>query len=871
MKGETTKTSCRKIVLGREYSLIVLSCVSLFSSILSAQNLTISEPTTLSAAESAIVYENVTVNADLTIDGTNRGLTNTSSIVIGASASEPVTVVVTNGAKWVVAKNQTMTFSGKGGTLIASSTTAPDFSAGTSVPTAVGDARPNSFGTVGYNTDVKIGSNVVAEGGVLDIARILTNGTVSFRNIENSNPDVDARILFEGGTHWLLSDSNKKLRFSVANDAKIILESVDGNPITIRSLWQDYSLFAGAGTLETKGDGDFVLYLGDNRYTATLSCDEDGEILWNHKGRLVLSGPGNCMVGADNVLPFGPQTGPIVFSNTEWVSSTTPPRFDLNGKTVTVNGIFVEGGYGKFTVITNSAETVATLLLNVETNAVLSGLIGNNVNFAANAAANIRLGKTGAGTLTIDKLPAVAGFDVLEGSIVGTANVSVTDIMATNGVALMVKSPYFNKDVHNSGLSAEVLTIDAGDGTTVLSNVWQNALVVRSGTASIENGAANILAAERPWRPAKSQIGAVSVDGGVLDIVRGSLSSTNIAVAAGATLRIRGGAGTTNRVDFYTPTLSDHYYRFIFKESNGKKSFALNHLFLRASDGTREFSVYNSETPKYTLNQSAASASSLSAGQYMYSCPAGLDFAERDDGTRAYSPSGLSDRTSWGGVIINENKGLSLGSPDTWVTLTIRLREAASLPLVGYQLYNDTSVNNKVTVWEVQASDDGTTWRTVDSRTKADIYSSSNGSNLDSEGYGWFNSAEPFGWRFASSGNAFNCQGSVQVDEGGVLDLSAVPEVNVSIKSLTVDVPSGGGTIVHFRPAENGTVNITGLVGDLPNRYALPLTLLGVTDAENFKTWKVAVDGSIVRKTELLYSDGILTTHALNGFILVVR
>ena len=874
MKGETTTTSCRKPVLNRGYRLIVLSCVSLFSSILSAQNLTISEPTTLSAAESAIVYENVTVNADLTIDGTDRGLTNTSSIVIGESASEPVTVVVTNGAKWVVAKNQTMTFSGKGGTLIASSTVAPAFSLNDAVPTGVGTARPNSFGTVGYNTTVKIGSNAVAEGGVMDIARILPNGTVSFRSVENSNPDVAARILFEGGTHWLLSDDSKKLRFSVANGAKIILESVDGNPITMRNLLQDYRLFAGAGTLETRGDGDFVLYLGDGdrRCTATLSCDEDGEILWNHKGRLVLSGPGNCMVGADNVLPFGPQTGPVVFSNTEWVSNVTPPRFDLNGKTVTVNGIFVEGGYGRFTVITNSAETVATLLFNVETNAVLGGLIGNNVTFAANAATNIRLGKAGAGTLTIDKLPAVAGFDVLEGSIVGTANVSVNDIMATNGVALMVKSPYFNKDVHNSGLSADVLAVDAGDGTTVLSNVWQNALVVRSGTASIENGAENIPAAERPWRPAKSQIGAVSVDGGVLDIVRGSLSSTNIAVAAGATLRIRGGAGTTNRVDFYTPTLSDHYYRFIFKESNGKKSFALNHLFLRASDGTREFSVYNSETPKYTLNQSAASASSLSAGQYMYSCPAGLDFAERDDGTRAYSPSGLSDRTSWGGVIINENKGLSLGSPDTWVTLTIRLREAASLPLVGYQLYNDTSVNNKVTVWEVQASDDGTTWRTVDSRTKADIYSSSNPSGgPDNEGYGWLNIAEPFGWRSASPGNAFNCQGSVQVDEGGVLDLSAVPNANVSVKSLTVDVPSGGGTIVNFRPAENGVVNITGLSGDLPNRYALPLTLLDVTDAEKFKTWKVAVDGNIVRNTELLYSGGVLTTHAVSGFMLLFR
>ena len=840
-----------------------------------AADLTVSagSPKVLSAAESAIYYDQVIVNDDLTIDGADgAGLTNSSSIAIGASATHPVTIVVTNGASWVGNKNKTITFSGKGGTIIASSPTTPSYAQGSSESFPDGETfRTGSLGTVGNYDDIVLASTAEADSGVMDIVRLLPNSTVSFRNVKNTNLDVAARILFEGGVHWLLSSSTT--RFSVANNAKIILQSVDSNPITIRNLWQDYTLFAGAGTLETKGDGDFVLFIGNNAYTATLSHDEGGEILWNHKGRTLFSGPGNYKVGTDNILPFGSQTGPVVFSNKEWVSNVTPPQFDLNGKTVTVNGICLEGGYGKYTVITNSAESVATLLLNVETNAVISGLIDANVRFAANAASNIRLGKTGAGTLTIDKMFPVAGFDVVEGLVVGTANVSAGSVTATNGAALMVKSPYFNKADHNSGLSIETLAIDAGDGAVVLSNVWQNALVVRSGTARVENGAVNILAAERPWRPAKSQIGAVSVDGGVLDVVRGCLSSTNIDVAAGATLRIRGGAGTTNRVDFYTPLLSDRYYRFIFKESDNKKSFALNHLFLRASDGTREFSVLNSETPKYTLNQSAASSSSLSAGEYMYSCPSDVEFVERDDGTRSYSASGLSARASWGGVMINENKGLSLDSPNTWVTLTIRLREDASLPLVGYQLYNDTSFGNKVTIWEVQASNDGETWRTVDSRTRADIYSSSNAasSNPDNEGYGYFNNGEPFAWRCLAADNVFYCVGTVQVDEGGMLDLSAVPDANVSIKSITVDVPSGGGTITKFRPVAGGVLNITGLDGELPNRYALPLSLSNVTDVDNLKTWTVAVDGVVVRKTEVVYSDGVLSTHKMTGLLIVVR
>jgi hypothetical protein len=164
------------------------------------------------------------------------------------------------------------------------------------------------------------------------------------------------------------------------------------------------------------------------------------------------------------------------------------------------------------------------------------------------------------------------------------------------------------------------------------------------------------------------------------------------------------------------------------------------------------------------------------------------------------------------------------------------------------------------------------TWRTVDSRSKADIYSSSNAaSNPDNEGYGYFNNGEPFAWRCLAADNVFYCVGTVQVDEGGMLDLSAVPDANVSIKSITVDVPSGGGTITKFRPVADGVLNITGLAGELPNRYALPLSLSNVTDVDNLKTWIVAVDGVVVRKTEVLYSDGVLSTHTMTGLTIIVR
>ncbi|MBQ6136712.1 MAG: hypothetical protein IJI73_05020 [Kiritimatiellae bacterium] len=857
-----------------------------------AADFTVSEPTVLSAEQSAAIYDNVYVNADLTIDGADRGLTNKQSITIGGSAAAPVTVAITNGASWYVATRQTLTFSGKGGTIVVSEPTAHPNSrwnwgnGGTRV-NVLGDGALvylGGLGTFGQYTDVKIDSNAEAEGGVMDIARLLPNGIVSFRCVENSNPNVAARILFEGGTHWVMNDdSGTKNRFKAGDNSRIILESVGGKPIYIRSLVQDYDLFKGTGVLETRGSGDLVLHharaaADPTLRTITLSEDE-GSIEWGHQGTTYLRGVATWKIGSDNFLPYGPQTGPVVIDCSEYITSGhIPTMLDLNGKSVKVNGLRVIGknGYDLYCVVTNSSEKVASLCLNVETNAVLSGLITDK--FAANASSNIRLQKCGAGTLTIDKQVDVAGFDVLEGMVVGTlsaAHVSYQSVTMTNGAAIMAKSPLYNQTDRRLGLEAVGLTVDAGDGASVLSNVWQNALTVQSGTARIENGSENILAAERPWRPTRSQIGAVSVEGGDLDVVRGCLSSTNISVAAGSNLRIRGGDGATNRVDFYTAALNDRYYRFIFKESARKKSFGLNHIYLWSSDGTRQFGLAHAdsstEQPTYTRNASATAASDLAEGEYMYSCPKGLAFVNetRTSGNCVYSADGLSARAWWGGVIINENGGLSLGDSSTWITLTIRLRSDASLPLVGYSFHTDWMVD-RLTAWEVQASGDGSSWRTVDQRTKADVYTYGN-KNGNNEGYGYFNGGEPFAWRSAAAGNAFNCEGSVQVDEGGVLDLSAVPDANISIKGVTVDASSGGGTIVKFRPAANGILNITGLVGDPPPNYRAAVKIVDAVDVANLGSWRAAIDGEVVRVSTVSLADGILTAHLTSGMLIIVR
>ena len=191
---------------------LVAAAVASASCVVNAADLTVEagSPKVLSAEESAIYYDQVIVNDDLTIDGEKvAGLTNSSSIAIGALATHPVTVVVTNGAKWLVKARQKMTFSGKGGTIVASSPNAPSFSGSTKLNLPIGDNIPErGLGTVGYYTDVVLDSNAESTDGVMDMLRLLPNSTASFRNVKNINPNVDARILFEGGIHWLLNEDS---------------------------------------------------------------------------------------------------------------------------------------------------------------------------------------------------------------------------------------------------------------------------------------------------------------------------------------------------------------------------------------------------------------------------------------------------------------------------------------------------------------------------------------------------------------------------------------------------------------------------------------------------------------------------------------
>ncbi|MBQ3749473.1 MAG: hypothetical protein II863_18845, partial [Kiritimatiellae bacterium] len=387
----------------------------------------------LNGTDSSVKYANVVAYNNLLIDGTQcGGLTNTGYTVLVGNDSGPAIVTITNDVKWLRPRHSAIRFKKHGGMIVVSETTPrsvnwsdPVYSAA-EISTAVGNARPNMLGTFGFGTDVIVESDVTADSGVLDIFKLLPNGSASLSYVTNQNASVAARILFEGGEMWSLAEGGTK--FQVADGAKIILQSVNGNPIVLRSSIYDYKLFSGAGTLETAGDGDFNLMQAYyTAYVVTLSADEGGSIVWGHSGDLVLGGRMYLKVGSDDILPHGSRTGKIKLSNKIGGSEGKPLIIDLNGNEAIVNGFsydYSSDGYSKHNVITNSSETIATLgfdIWNTESEQRLHELMPAKVKLAVNASSTIKFKKLGAAKLMVgdaqatNVLESVAGTEVADG------------------------------------------------------------------------------------------------------------------------------------------------------------------------------------------------------------------------------------------------------------------------------------------------------------------------------------------------------------------------------------------------------------------------------------------------------------------------
>jgi hypothetical protein len=179
-------------------------------------------------------------------------------------------------------------------------------------------------------------------------------------------------------------------------------------------------------------------------------------------------------MGSDDVLPHGPQTGPVFIANDLGSNATYPLVIDLNGTSNTVNGIAWTDDwhdhYWSFSqnhVVTNSSATVATLGLDVSSDANLSAIL--NAKFAANAPSTIRLRKVGAGTLSVDNAKAVATLatnaclQVAEGIVSFDVDAALVRPLSVDGGSIAVASgnTLDTSAIADADLSVGGLAVDA--------------------------------------------------------------------------------------------------------------------------------------------------------------------------------------------------------------------------------------------------------------------------------------------------------------------------------------------------------------------------------------------------------------------------
>ncbi len=173
------------------------------------------------------------------------------------------------------------------------------------------------------------------------------------------------------------------------------------------------------------------------------------------------------------------------------------------------------------------------------------------------------------------------------------------------------------------------------------------------------------------------------------------------------------------------------------------------------------------------------------------------------------------------------------GSEANYRVLTMRLADDA-LPVSGYLFVTaNDSLNRSPTDWQVEGSEDGETWVTLDERAGI------------AQPYCLFtamNAGHPFTFDALTETGALPPASVVQVDKGAVMNLN---DANATVGSLRVDCALGGGTINTFRPAAGGTLELVNLPADVTSLigYEVPLTVNGVQNGAALDDWKVVANG----------------------------
>jgi hypothetical protein len=189
---------------------------------------------------------------------------------------------------------------------------------------------------------------------------------------------------------------------------------------------------------------------------------------------------------------------------------------------------------------------------------------------------------------------------------------------------------------------------------------------------------------------------------------------------------------------------------------------------------------------------------------------------------------------------------------------------------VWHSLASASGGNKNPKNWTIATSADGDSWTVANEIFDTQQYTHIN--------YRWRNDQryrknEGLPWRIGidNAPASVAALGTVQVDDGATLDLSATK--NAVVSALEIDTAAIGGTIRGGALAASGTVNVVSDRG-FPDFGETVLTLDGVADAANIDSWPVSLNGVVDEKYKATFDSttgNVTIAREIQGMIILFR
>ena len=316
---------------------------------------------------------------------------------------------------------------------------------------------------------------------------------------------------------------------------------------------------------------------------------------------------------------------------------------------------------------------------------------------------------------------------------------------------------------------------------------------------------------------------------------------------------------------------TNKFWRFTFTSvKSGISPLYIRGLYLFAGDGTWQNSGLGYVDP---ANETTASV--LAAGKTRWYCSSATNVASAAGTESYYNYKNLnkifrySDNNNHYPHLISPR--IDPENPDSHLAVEMRLSNSAK-PITGYNLRAAGSARY-ANGWRIEVSNDGLAWTQIEERKDQAFSISDTYNTYDDVAYVKESANAKEFLHFTGYRNgglaAMPDSLSIQFDDGATLDLLAFDD-GQPIDSVTIDLASGGGTVKGGKIMPNGTLILNGVAetgADIAS--ALPLAFEGALDAQNFRSWKVVIDGKPSRRHPV-YANGKISVPSL-GFIMDIR